>query len=171
MEKCTTNIKAINQLFQVLDGSFPSGSFVHSFGLEPHITKGNVTTIKELKVFLQNLIKYQYSGADFSFVRRVYRYLNSQNLTLLSKEDNNYSAMMSYEYAKASKELGANYLKQIAPQIKKPIVQEYYKLVKSEKSDGNELAVLSAFAYDLDLEVEFFLSLWCKKKYFKYSYD
>ena len=37
-----TNLKSLSRFLQILDGTFPSGVFVHSFGLEPHIIKENV---------------------------------------------------------------------------------------------------------------------------------
>lgn len=155
--------KSITRLFQILDGSFPSGSFVHSFGLEPHIIKGKVTSIEQLQQFLENLIEYQYKGLDFVFVEKVYRYLRKDKLSLLVKEDNNYSAMQSYEYAKASQELGENYLKQIDFDIKKDIVKRYFNSIKENRSYGNELAVLMAYGYEFDIDYKIFLSLWCKK--------
>lgn len=86
---------------QILDGSFPSGAFVHSFGLEPHIVLEKVNDIDELKSFLKNLIVYQYQGLDFVLVKKVYSYLEQNRLNLVLKEDNTFSAMSSYEYAKA----------------------------------------------------------------------
>jgi urease accessory protein len=163
MEKHTIHTKAINRIFQILDGNFPSGSFVHSFGLEPHIIMQKVTTIDDLKLFLQNLIEFQYKGLDFVFVKKIERFLRQNKLSLLIKEDNNYSAMLPYEYAKASKELGENYLKQINVDIKKSIVKNYFEAISLGKSYGNELAILVAYAYELGINYRLFLSLWCKK--------
>lgn len=163
MEKHTIHIKSLTKLFQILDGSFPSGSFVHSFGLEPHIISQKVTNIKELKKFLINLLKYQYAHCDLIFARKVFQYLNQNNLQLLQKEDNKYSAFLSYQYARASQEIGENYLKQIDLQVEKHIVKEYFKLVKMRKSFGNELAILSAYAYELCIDETLFLALWTKK--------
>lgn len=163
MEKHTIHIKSINRLFQILDGNFPSGSFVHSFGLEPHIIKGKVSTIDDLQLFLHNLIEYQYKGLDFIFVKKIYQYLEEEKFSLVLKEDNNYGAMLSYEYAKASKELGENYLKQIESHIEKPIVKKYFDSIKECKAYGNELAILTAFIYELGIDYRLFLSLWCKK--------
>ncbi len=35
--------------------------------------------------------------------------------------------------------------------------------MKSKNSVGNELFILSSYAYELDLDVDTFLLLWCKK--------
>ena len=51
-----TNLKALSRFLQILDGTFPSGIFVHSFGLEPHIIKQSVKDITTLKTYLKNVI-------------------------------------------------------------------------------------------------------------------
>ena len=56
-----TNLKSLSRFIQILDGSFPSGVFVHSFGLEPHVLKEKVKDINSLKIYLENLIFDQYS--------------------------------------------------------------------------------------------------------------
>lgn len=157
------NFKAISRFIQILDSVFPSGAFVHSFGLEPHIILQKVYNEKSLKTFLENLTIDQYQKMDFCAVDKVYEYLQKQKLNLLIKEDEKYSCMLSFEYAKASKDLGENYLKQLDFDIKTPIIQNYFKLVKQNHSFGNEIFVLSAYAYELGLQKEQFLLLWTKK--------
>jgi len=163
MAKHTIATKSLSRFVQIFDGSFPSGAFVHSFGLEPHIVLEKVTTIDELKKFLYNLIVYQYQGLDFALVKKVYNCFVEDKLNLVIKEDNKFSCMTSFEYTKASQDLGENYLKQINYDIKKTLVSEYFNKVKSKESDGNELVVLAAYAFELDMDMDMFLLLWCKK--------
>ena len=163
MEKHTIATKSLSRFMQIFDASFPSGVFVHSFGLEPHIVLEKVSDIDELKQYLLNLIKYQYQKLEFVFVKNVYKYLESKNLNALIKENKNFFAMQNYEFSKASKTIGANYLKQISFDIKKEIVKNYFLSIKEGKSIGNELAVLSAYAYELDIDKDTFLAIWCKK--------
>lgn len=158
-----TNTKAISRFLQLLDGSFPSGAFVHSFGLEPHILLEKVNSADELKVFLENLIIDQYVGLDFVFVKKVYKYFQEDKLNLVTREDKNFSAMMSFEYAKASSDLGENYLKQINFDIQNATVKNYFDGVKEGKYKGNELCILSAYAVELGLDVDTFLLFWTKK--------
>ncbi len=140
------NIKALSRFIQILDSVFPSGAFVHSFGLEPHIVLQKVQNKEELKLFLENLIIDQYQKMEFCAVKKVYKALKSNALKTLVKEDEKYSCMLSFEYAKASKDLGQNYLKQLNFDIKDSTVKEYFDLVKTNKTYGNEIFVLSAYA-------------------------
>ncbi|RXK08351.1 urease [Halarcobacter ebronensis] len=157
------NSLALSRFIQLLDGIFPSGAFVHSFGLEPHVVLNLVNDKKSLKNFLENIVEDQYQHMEFSVVKKVFILLEQNNLNLLIKEDKKFASMLSFEYAKASKDLGENYLKHIDFKIKKTIVSEYYKNVKENKTYGNELFILSSYAYELGLDEDTFLLLWCKK--------
>lgn len=163
MEKHITNIKALSRFVQVLDGSFPSGVFVHSFGLEPHIVLNLVKDSKSLKNYLENIIIDQYQNFEFVYAKKVFKLLKEEKLPLLLKEDKKYSCLLSFEYAKASRDMGENYLKHINFNIKMKIVQEYFTYLNKHKQGANEIFVLSAYAYDLGLSLEVFLLLWCKK--------
>ncbi|MCP4970593.1 MAG: urease [Arcobacter sp.] len=162
----TTNTKekkALSRFIQLLDGIFPSGAFVHSFGLEPHIVLGFVHDKQSLKDYLDNFIIDQYEKLDFVFAKRVFKLLKEEKLNFIIKEDKKFISMLSYEYAKASKDLGENYLKHINFDITKDIVSNYFEKVKNKQTPGNELFILSAYAYELDLDEDTFLLLWCKK--------
>jgi len=148
---------------QLLDGSFPSGIFVHSFGLESHVVLEKVTTIEDLEAYLHNIIIDQYQKFEFPFIDRVFKHLEETNLNSLIKEDKNYAAMLNFEYAKASHTIGHNYLKHINKEIRSPLVKEFYAAVSNQESPGNELAVLSAYAHELNLEKDLLMLLWCKK--------
>lgn len=148
---------------QILDGSFPSGVFVHSFGLEPHIVKEKVRDIDTLKIYLENLIIDQYSKMEFVYIQRTYKYLGENRLYLLKKLDNEISSYLTYQYAKASKNIGHNYYIQIKDTLTSSIVKEYFNLIKEEKSDANELIVLASYAYDLNIDIKDFIVMWTKK--------
>jgi len=163
MEKHIIPTKSLSRFLQIFDGSFPSGAFVHSFGLEPHIVLEKVTTIEDLKQYLLNIIRYQYQGLDFVLVQKIFKHLENNKLNLIIKEDKKFATMFSFEYAKASKDLGQNYIKQINFNIQKSIVKEYFQAFQKEKTFGNELVILSAYAYELDIDIDTFLALWCKK--------
>lgn len=163
MAKHTIATKALARFGQLLDSSFPSGAFVHSFGLEPHIALGQVTTIEKLQEFLEKLIMYQYQGLEFVFISKVYGALQKESLPLLIREDRNFTAMASYAFAKASCDIGRNYTKQIAPLSKELLSQDYFNAVQSGTTSGNELAVLACYAFELGIEKELFTLLWCKK--------
>ena len=117
MEMHITHTKALSAFIQILDSSFPSGAFVHSFGLEPHIVLDFVKNEEDLEVFLQNIIIDQYIKYEFVVARKVYKLFVNNNINQIIKEDNKYSAMQSYDLAKASKDLGYNYLKHLKSNI------------------------------------------------------
>ena len=158
-----TNLKSLSRFLQILDGTFPSGMFVHSFGLEPHIVKEVVYDEKSLKIYLKNLIIDQYSKMEFVYIKKVYEALENDRLNLIKKLDNEYGAYLTYEYAKASKDIGENYFAQIKSLPTKDIVKKYFKNIENKLCDANEIIVLSALAYDLDICMEDFIVMWTKK--------
>jgi urease accessory protein len=158
-----TNLKSISKFLQVLDTSFPSGSFIHSFGLEPHITLGKVSTASDLKKFLKNIVIDQYQSFDLVFMKKYYNYFAKNNLSLVDKSEREFTAMLPYKYAKASVDIGASYLKQIKLQADTKIVKEYFEGVVNKKYLGNEICILSAYAYDIDMSLEMLLLFWFKK--------
>lgn len=158
-----SHLKSLARFMQILDGSFPSGIFVHSFGLEPHVIKQKVYDINSLKNYLENLIIDQYSKMEFVVVKKVYDALERDKLPLINKLDNTYSSFLTYEYAKASSDIGFNYYTQTKKLAKCQIIEKYYDLIKNKKTLGNEIVVLSCLAYDLNIDIEDFIVMWTKK--------
>lgn len=158
-----TNLKSLSRFLQILDGTFPSGMFVHSFGLEPHIVKRHVKDIDTLKIYLKNLIIDQYSKMEFVYIKKVYEALENDKLNLIKKLDNEYGAYLTYEYAKASKNIGENYFAQIKTLPTKDIVKKYFYGIENKTCESNEIIVLSALAYDLNICMENFIVMWTKK--------
>lgn len=148
---------------QILDGSFPSGVFVHSFGLEPHVLKEKVKDINSLKIYLENLIIDQYSKIEFVYVKKVYEALEKEKLGILKKLDNSLGTYLTFEFAKASRDIGQNYFVQIKNLTTKDIVKEYFSLIEDKSCIGNEIIVLSAMAFDMDISIEDFIVMWTKK--------
>jgi urease accessory protein len=107
------NLKSLSRFLQILDGSFPSGVFVHSFGLEPHVIKEEVKDINSLKIYLENLIIDQYSQMEFVYIKKVYEALEDDKLSIIKRLDKNFGAYLTFEYAKASRDIGQNYYIQI----------------------------------------------------------
>ncbi len=158
-----TNLKSLSRFMQILDGSFPSGVFVHSFGLEPHVLKEKVKDINSLKIYLENLIIDQYSKIEFVYVKKIYEALEKEKLGILKKLDNELGAYLTFEFAKASRDIGQNYFVQIKNLASKDIVKEYFSLIENKFCIGNEIIVLSAMAFDMDICLENFIVMWTKK--------
>ena len=158
-----TNLKSLSRFLQILDGSFPSGVFVHSFGLEPHVLTEEVKDIKSLKIYLENLIIDQYSKMEFVYVKKVFEALENDKLSIVKRLDKNYGAYLTFEYAKASRDIGQNYFAQIKNLPTKQIVKEYFGLIENKKCVANEIIVLACFAFDMNISMEDFIVMWTKK--------
>ncbi|MDR2342330.1 MAG: urease [Campylobacteraceae bacterium] len=160
----TIHTEALLKFIQIFDSSFPSGTFAHSFGLEPHVGLNLIKKSKDLKRFLENIIKYQHSKMEFPTVLKAYKYAKSGSLNLLLKLDAQFSSMCCYPFAKTYKTIGKNYfshLKDLKPN--KNITKLYFKSVEAQKTPCNEIVLLSILAYDLGMDKEEFMLFWSKK--------
>ena len=158
-----TNLKSLSRFLQILDGTFPSGVFVHSFGLEPHIIKQNVKDINTLNIYLRNLVIDQYLKIEFVYIKKIYEALDNNKISLIRRMDNCYSSYLTYEYTKLSTNIGNNYYTHIKSYAKKDIVKNYFSLIENKITPANEIIVLSTYAYDLDICMEDFIVMWTKK--------
>lgn len=164
MQKHTTPTKSLSRFAQLLDGSFPSGMFVHSFGLEPHIVCGIVNDINSLKQFLHNVVLDQYIKNEFVIVRKLFEYLEVNKLELILKLDREFLAMSSLEFAKAYTIIGENFLLHLGKlTMQKDICNNYFSHIQTNQLKFSDLALLSVYAYELDITVDDFITLWAKK--------
>lgn len=157
MKKNTTATKSYLTLFQLLDSSFPSGSFIHSFGLEAYILSSNVKNSEDLKTFLQNIVYDIYMQTEFVCMRDIYEAMEEQNIQKIIKIDKNFKASLSYEYAKATKDIGENYLLHVKRFLKTKTAKECKNLGLSE------IALLSILSHELNIDLKDFMLLWAKK--------
>ncbi|MEK8129653.1 urease accessory protein UreF [Paenibacillus filicis] len=59
---------------QFLDSALPIGGFSHSFGLETLVQEGIVQTPSELKLYLETMLRFNWSTLDALAVKAVYVY-------------------------------------------------------------------------------------------------
>ena len=123
----------------------------------------NCYDIRIIYLVFHNLLTDQYSTLEFNFVKKFFRLLAQGQLNSLLKADEKFASMLHYEFAQASENIGHNYLKHINFAIKNSLVKGYFSAVNEHQSVGNELAILSAYAFELGLDCQTFLLLWAKK--------
>ncbi|MDR2034575.1 MAG: urease [Helicobacteraceae bacterium] len=154
----------LTALTQILDSAFPSGAFIHSFGLEAHIGFGVVNCASELEVYLKNIVLDQYQKLEFPIAKSVYQQLAKNALAPIVKIDVLLSSMLTFSYAKAYKTIGENILAHIKSlPLSKDITKRYFDAAIDKITPCNEIVLLSVFACDRSIDIKIFLALWCKK--------
>ncbi|MDR2081521.1 MAG: urease [Campylobacteraceae bacterium] len=154
----------MSKLIQILDSSFPSGAFTHSFGLEVHVSLNLIKESKDLKRFLENVVMYQHSKMEFPAILKVYEYAKNGSLNPLLKLDAKFSSMYCHTFAKAYKSIGENYFSHLKYlKVKKQITKLYFESVQAKKTPCNEIILLSILSYDLGYAKEDFMIFWSKK--------
>ncbi|MDR1975960.1 MAG: urease [Campylobacteraceae bacterium] len=156
--------KALGTLAQVLDSAFPSGMFIHSFGIEAHIKQGKVESAADLELFLKNIITDQYQRLEFQTAKSVYNYAAAEALLPIIRADFAFSSMLTFPYAKAYKTIGENILSHIKSlEPNQAVTKRYFAAACEKKTPCNEIVLLSIFACDLCIDIKLFLALWSKR--------
>jgi urease accessory protein len=162
MQTRRTSINALLVFTQLLDSAFPSGAFIHSFGLEAHILLGKITKAEALENYLKNLLLDSYKTLIFPTIEAVYRCAEIENLSRILRIDALFSAFFTAPYAKANGAIGKNYLDRI-DKTRLKICTDYFDAARGAKTPCNAPIILSVFAFDLGLEAETFMALYAKK--------
>lgn len=129
---------------------------MHSFGLEPHVLSAMVKDESELKRFLLNVVLNQYISYEFVHIKNIYRASIKHDTKELKMLDDEFVAYLTYEYAKASKDMGKNIYTHIKGMIDD---RELF----FEKNSLCELSILSYFSFLGGFRYDEFCILWAKK--------
>lgn len=146
-------------LFQILDSSFPSGVFAHSFGLESHIHSGIIHDSDSLRHYLEQVLEWQFLQFELPFGEQLFRYAYENDLTPFLRTESLYMTMQNHKQAEASRNIGQNTIRILKHQISTP----FWKTYVDSTEHGCELAVLCAVFGQSQVNATDLLSLWIKK--------
>ena len=148
---------------QILDSSFPSGSFVYSYGLEPTVLANEEFGANELEAFLRNMLTHQFAKNEFYLARKAHQAFCENKLQAVLKWEEEYVCAQSYEYAKSALRIGKIYAKHAQPYLLSGTAKIYGEYCEQNDGFGSELFVLLCLATQLELPSALFLTLWGKK--------
>jgi urease accessory protein len=156
-----THISARLAFAQILDSSFPSGAFSHSFGLETYALTGAIHDTQSLSRFLQNILIDRYKNIEFPAAKNIYE---ASGLSRVTTIDKRLSAMASFTFSKASETIGSNIFSHIHKlPLNGAIAKGYCNAVRARQTPCNEIVLLSVFACDWGVDFGYFISYWAKK--------
>ena len=132
-------------------------------GIVDPIIGTDISGQKAAKKAQENALNAQIEASDKQLAAN--QLYTDKQIQMLTEQSNKSIALQqqTFEYAKASKNMGDNYFVQIKNLASKDIVKEYFQAIEEKKSESNEIIVLSAYAYDLDICFEDFIVMWTKK--------
>ena len=156
-------LSGLSLFSQILDSSFPSGSFVYSYGLEPAVLISKKFGASDLEAFLRNMLFHQFTKNEFYLAHKAHEAFHESKLQAILKWEEEYVCAQSYEYAKSALRIGKIYAKHTQPYLRSRTAQVYLEYCEQNDGFGSELFVLLCLASELQLPSSLFLTLWGKK--------
>lgn len=145
-EKSSEKDFPVMMLIQVMGGTFPIGSFHHSYGLESYIQKGKITDILQLKEYLCCYLKKNATHFECPGFIRAYEAGRQKNFQVLTVLDEEVTAMrLSSENRMASQKTGKAFLRLTRKFYSDEFYQRYYEFVQQTKGTGNYNIVSGCF--------------------------
>lgn len=128
----------IMMLLQVMGGTFPVGSFHHSYGLESYIQKGKVTDISQLREYLICYLKKNAANFEGPGFLRAWEAGRQKDLKVLTELDEEVTAMrLSSENRMASQKTGKAFLRLTRKLYSDNFYRHYYEYVQKTNGTGN----------------------------------
>lgn len=143
-------------ILQLAGGTFPTGSFSQSWGLETYVFNGEVTDEKRFRLFLDAFIDTTLAGLEGPVVCSAYDFAKAGDLESLSELDKQITAMkLTKESREGCLRMGKALLRIAAEMTDNDILTSYFKACFSGSAFPVAFGLVSAI---LGLEKEDMLS-------------
>jgi urease accessory protein len=110
-----TDASALLYLLQVASGSFPTGSFSHSYGLETLIQDGRITDAEDLADVARLWLRYGVATSEGGAVGVAFRATRENDLAILAELDEVLTALkLTRETREASIKIGNAFLRTVS---------------------------------------------------------
>lgn len=154
------------EVFQVCDSTFPIGTFNHSFGMENYLRNNVIKEADGFRIWLENYYRSQFRYGEGLLVKLCYDAIEDNNFSLITEYDNRITkSTLALETRNGTKLIAYQMILLIqriyGDQI--PYLDQYKKLIDTEKSYGNPAIAFSIFAHYKKLSM--------KDAYLMYGYS
>jgi urease accessory protein len=140
---------ALLYLLQVAGGSFPTGSFSHSYGLETLIQDGQITDAEDLADVARLWLRYGVATSEGGAVAVAFRATRGDDLTTLAKVDEMLTALkLTRETREASIKVGNAFLRTVSSTFGFPSVDRYRRATAEGRCAGHHATAFGVAAAD-----------------------
>ena len=147
---------------QLADSFFPSGMYAHSHGLEGMVSRGLVTSARQVAEFLENQFTWSIVPSDGVALLEAYRAADCGYLSRVVEIDQLLLAMkLTAELRAASTQFGRRVLAETEPWVSSECREEYGRQVAEGLAAGNGSVALGVTGSDLGLGCEATLMVFC----------
>jgi urease accessory protein len=144
-----TDTSALLYLLQVANGSFPIGSFSHSYGLETLVQEGRVTDARDLADFARLWLRYGVATSDGGAVGIGLRAAGENDLTKLAELDEALTALkLTRETREASIKIGRAFLRTVSSTFGWERIARYHRATAEGRCVGHYATAFGVAAAD-----------------------
>jgi urease accessory protein len=144
-----TDTSALLYLLQVAGGSFPTGSFSHSYGLETLIQDGRITDAEDLADVARLWLRYGVATSEGGAVAVAFRATRGNDLTMLAELDEVLTALkLTRETREASIKVGNAFLRTVSTTFGWDSVDRYRRATAEGRCAGHYATAFGVAAAD-----------------------
>jgi len=144
-----TDTSALLYLLQVASGSFPTGSFSHSYGLETLIQDGRITDAEDLADAARLWLRHGVATSEGGAVAVAFRAARENDLTILADLDEVLTALkLTRETREASIKIGNAFLRTVSSTFGWDSVDRYQRATAEGRCAGHYATAFGVAAAD-----------------------
>jgi len=144
-----TDTSALLYLLQVAGGSFPTGSFSHSYGLETLIQDGRITDAEDLADAARLWLRHGVATSEGGAVAVAFRAARENDLTILADLDEVLTALkLTRETREASTKVGNAFLRTVSATFGWESVDRYRRAIAEGRCAGHYATAFGVAAVD-----------------------
>ena len=146
-----TDTSALLYLLQVANGSFPTGSFAHSYGLETLIQEGRITDARGVTDVAHLWLRYGVAASEGGAVGIAFRATRENDFTKLAALDEVLTALkLTRETREASIKIGRAFLRTVSGTFGWERTAQYRRATAEGWCVGNFATAFGVAAADAD---------------------
>ena len=146
--------ETLGALFHLTSGSFPTGSFAHSYGLETFVQAGLVHDVATFGEWLRVHLTHSAGPTDGAGLVLVRRALIAGDWDAVLRIDRLLTALkLAPEVRAASRSTGRSALRAAREIFPGPAVENYAALLDDGRAPGNAATVFACVAADLKIQL------------------
>lgn len=153
--------RAVLEVFQVCDSTFPIGTFNHSFGLENYLYCRKIKKAPQFRQWMYCYFHSQYRYGEGLLTLLCYRTLENEEEAIVLSQLVSYDDLLTKSTAaRETRDAGKLIARQMYLLLQKmygpsiPYLESYAQAVEAERAYGNPAIVFSLFAHTQALSAE-----------------
>lgn len=152
----TTSPAATLLLLQLMDSSFPVGTFAHSYGLEQSVRDRHVSDADGVEAFVATILEMQVATADARALVRAYAATEDGDFAGVSAADHDlHVTKATLELRAASTSTGRRLLQEVVahPEVSTPVIEAYLEAIERDEVPGTHAVALGVVGASLGVGV------------------